>query len=72
MVIVVVQLSIVINVLVEVPLIPGKFGDSSDGRLLGTTIIDAFMNWIDQNDSSYVPWTWDVVGDSGGLTLYND
>jgi len=60
----------VANVIAQVPLIAGEFGESPDSSLCGTTIIDAIMNWLDQHNSSYVAWTWDTWGtDCGNLSL---
>ncbi len=65
--------SLMTNVINQVPVIVGEFGESSDGSVCGTNIVNAFMTWLDQHQTSYVAWTWDTWGGGcGALTLIND
>jgi hypothetical protein len=60
-------------VLAQVPLIAGEYGESYDYTTCGTTAIDAFMNWMDQHNASYVAWEWDTWNlKCGTLSLVSD
>src|SRR6185437_7160789 len=61
------------NIINQVPVIVGEFGESSNGSVCGTNIVNTFMNWLDQHQTSYIAWTWNTWGGScGALTLIND
>ncbi|HSX09332.1 MAG TPA: glycoside hydrolase family 5 protein [Candidatus Saccharimonadales bacterium] len=63
------------SLMAKVPVIAGEFGESSDATICSTPISNAFMNWMDQHNSSYLAWTWDAWGTSCGdlslITAYN-
>jgi hypothetical protein len=65
--------SLMTNLITQVPVIAGEFGESPKGDVCGTNIIDAFMNWLDQRQTSYLAWTWNTWGtDCGNLAAIND
>lgn len=63
------------QVLAQVPLIAGEFGESADGSICSTNVSNAFMNWMDQHQASYIAWTWNTWGSGCGelslITNYN-
>jgi hypothetical protein len=47
-------------VMAKVPVIAGEFGESYNDSVCGISTSNEFMNWMDQHQSGYLAWAWDV------------
>ena len=52
----------------SVPVVTGEFGENDTAGTFMTT----WMNWADPQGISYLAWTWDTWGCSGGEVLITD
>jgi hypothetical protein len=57
----------------QVPLVAGEVGESVDGSVCGVTKSNAFLDWLDAHQASYLAWVWQTWGTAcGALSLITD
>lgn len=57
----------------QVPLVASEFGTEVFGYVCGVPGVDTLLSWLDQHQSGYLAWTWNVGQQTcGSLSLISD